>query len=164
MATIRTRCVAAVLFTLPLCAMAIAQDAGPPDLSGTWTLDLTKSKTAKHSIQRGQTLGVEYTPDYTTTTYDIGGKVTPIAHVRGGQVLGKAYWKKSALIIETFGTPSGPGSNPATSSPRMPESSGPDPATGGHTIQRLSLSTDGKTLTREFGNGKEAFVYEQEEP
>jgi hypothetical protein len=164
---------ATIAFVALLSAAAVAQSEATPDLSGEWTLNPAKSKIAKHSTPRDPVIGIVCRPDYimliekvdgknTTTTIDIGGKITPIAHVRGGEIVGKAYWKKSTLVIEIFGTQSGAGSNPATSSPRMPESSGPDPTTSEHTIQRLSLSADGKTLTREFGNGKEVLVYYQD--
>jgi hypothetical protein len=155
-------------------AAAPTQDATQPDLDGTWFLNAAKSKIAKHGAPHGETLRIESSAEYViiseaingteiTRTYNTDGKISPVARVSGGAVMAKAYWKKSALVIETFGVQSSPSPLPPTANPRMQENPAPDYATNEHTVQRLTVSADGKTLTRDFGKGNDVFVYNEEQ-
>lgn len=156
-----------------LAASAFAQESTPPDLTGTWTLNLTKSKAAKgqtlHAARveiesGGSDVSITETIDGkdTTNAYFTDGKATPIARVRGGQIMAKAYWKKSKLVIETFGVQSAPNPSAAPAIPRTVEAPSADSATYTNSVERWSVSPDGSTLTREFENPKQTFVYDKQ--
>ena len=168
-------CTISVIFlAAALAGPVTAQDASQPDLDGTWFLNAAKSKIAKHGPAYGETLRIESTGEFIlisesiggseiTRTYDTNGKVSPVARVRGGSVMARAYWKKSALVIETFGVQTAPSELPSAPNPRAPENAAPDAATNEHTVQRLSISADGTTLTRDFGKGNDVLVYSEEQ-
>jgi hypothetical protein len=152
-----------------LAASTPAQDSDAPNLSGTWTLNVAKSKARKGTTLRSQTVDVSCSATHVviTETFDdkertlvylTDGRAAPIAQVRGGKIIAKAYWKKSTLVIETFGVRTSPDSRPPGS--RAQEPLAPDPETEMHTIQRWTLSADGKVLTRDFDDAKQVFVYD----
>jgi hypothetical protein len=164
----------ALTWGIAFVAVAPAQDSAQPDLDGYWTLNAAKSRIGKHSPPHSDSLRIESTAEYViisekiggsdvTRTYNTDGKVSPVARVSGGAVMAKAYWKKSALVIETFGVQSAPSALPSTPNPRAPENPAPDYAMNEHTVQRLTISADGKTLTRDFGKGNDLFVYDEEQ-
>jgi hypothetical protein len=166
------------LFAAPLAPAqlpnASAQQTTQPDLDGNWNLNTAKSRIAKHGPSHGDTLRIESSAEYliisenigggeVTRTYNTNGKVTPVARVSGGAVMAKAYWKKSVLVIETFGVQSQPSPLATAPNPRAPGNPAPDFATNEHTVQRLTISSDGKTLTRDFGKGDDLLVYDEEQ-
>jgi hypothetical protein len=158
-----------------LCVAATrAQDSPPPKLDGFWTLNAAKSRIAKHGPPHSDTLRIESTAEFiifyesiggadVIRTYNSDGKITPVARVEGGAIMAKAYWKKGALWIETFGVESAPSALGNEPNPRAPENPAPDFASSEHSVQRLTLSADGKTLTRDFGKGNDQFVYDQDQ-
>lgn len=146
-----------LLLTLALSATltsaAPAQTAATPDLSGTWKLNLAKSKHDKHETLTSETLvitsadsslefrntinGKDYPHRYITD-----GKERPIAEVLGRQVSPylittmKAQWQKSVLVIEQSGIL--------------------------HLTFLWSLSPDGKSLTMEVPTRKLSYVYDKQ--
>jgi hypothetical protein len=175
----KSRREALVLLGILTCAslfvkVAPAQEATQPDLDGTWFLNIAKSKISKHGPSHGDSLRIESSAEYViisesiggrdiTRTYNTDGKVSPVARVSGGAIMAKAYWKKSALVIETFGVQSAPSPLTTVPNPRMREDPALDYATNEHTVQRFTLSADGTTLTRDFGKGNDVFVYSEEQ-
>lgn len=147
-----------VTFALPLSA----QTSAPPDLTGTWALDVSKSKLAKHSTVQSETLVITCSGssivmrDTTdgkveTHSYTIDGKERPYAEVQGGENFTKAYWKKSTLVIENFA--------------RLKMPSAPmDGSTLWSIKDRWTLSADGRTLTDESerSDSKTVSVYEKQ--
>jgi hypothetical protein len=114
-----------------LAASALAQESKTPDLTGTWTLNLAKSKVRKGATPGPQTVEISCRPTdvvitetvgdkETTFIYSTDGKAEPIAEVRGGKIIAKAYWKQSTLVIETFGVQTSPGSPPPGSRSQAP--------------------------------------------
>ena len=108
-----------------LCVAATrAQDSPPPKLDGYWTLNAAKSRIAKHGPPHSDTLRIESTAEFiifyesiggadVIRTYNSDGKISPVARVeRRRRVMAKAYWKKGALWIETFGVESAPSALP----------------------------------------------------
>lgn len=169
------RSVAAFVFALlmgwVLASAVSAQEPTQPSFDGYWTLNAAKSKIAKHGHPHSDTLRIESTAEFiifsesiggtdVTRTYNTDGKVSPVARVDGGAIMAKAYWKKGALVIETFGVETAPSPLGNRPNPRAPENPEPDYTTSEHTVQRVSLSADGKTLTRDFGKGNDVFVYD----
>ena len=130
---------------------APAQTAATPDLSGTWKLNLAKSKLDKHETITSETLVITSADSYVEFRHTIDGKdypqryITdgkerPIAEVVGRQVsphlntMVKAEWQKSVLVIEVM-----------------------------HRTLRWTLSSDGRTLTLDpDSNGKLSYVYDKQ--
>jgi len=154
------RLLPATILALAFVVPAFAQDADidHPDLTGTWVLNIAKSKFNKHvkpSPNVDITCGVYaaeidesidgkrhvfvYTPD---------GEPYLVERVPGGQIMSKAYWKNGSLVTELWGVQTTPGE------------AGRSAATMLDQTQRWSLSTDGKVLTREIDGGKEVLVYD----
>lgn len=133
---------------LALAANTLAQDQPHPDLSGTWRLNLTKSKLAKGDATQRETLvitasGLSVTMRFdsdgkqTTRTYVIDGKEHPYAAVRNGENLTKAYWRKSALIIEDFARL------------KMPDAAAANGSELWRVKEQWTLSSDGRVLTEQ---------------
>ncbi len=89
-----------------------AQETPAPDLSGTWKLNLQKSKLLKSSNIHsevlvikcaGLSIDVSYTIDgkESKQSYIADGKERTLREVQGGEVVAKAHWKKGVLTIET---------------------------------------------------------------
>lgn len=132
----------AVVFAEPLFGK---RAAGTPDISGTWVLNVNKSKLAKGSGIKSETIVIECSASTVTMRDNVGGKLTthtyfidgkdhPLAEVHGGEVMVKAHWKKSTLVIETSGRVKTP-NNPLSGSEAW------------HTEDKWSLSADGRVLT-----------------
>lgn len=75
-----------------------AKSSAPPDISGTWLLNLNKSKLAKNADIHSETLVIECSGSTITMrdnvdgklsvrTYFVDGKERPFAEVRGGEDL-----------------------------------------------------------------------------
>jgi hypothetical protein len=158
-ATITARILSIAGLAILMAVPAFAQDPAPPDLSGTWTLNLAKSEAQKGAALRLQSVEIESgqldvvmteTADgkETVSTYITDGKAAPIAQVAGGNIVAKAYWKKSTLVTEIFGAPKRPNTSASSSELMI------------HTTQRWTLSNSGRTLTRDFDDAKQVFVYD----
>lgn len=144
-----------------LCSAAFAQTAATPDFSGTWKLNLAKSKLDKHETITSEMLVItsadsslefRYTingKDY-THRYITDGKERPIAEVLGRRVsphlntMVKAQWQKSVLVVEQI-TRTG------------------DESEIMHLTLRWMLSSDGRTLAWDpNSNGKLSYVYDKQ--
>ena len=140
---------------------ALAQTAATPDLSGTWKLNLAKSKLDKHETITSETLVITSADSYVEFRHTIDGKdypqryITdgkerPIAEVVGRQVsphlntMVKAEWQGSVLVIEQIWR------------------NGHESELMHHTL-RWTLSSDGRTLTLDpDSNGKLSYVYDKQ--
>jgi hypothetical protein len=154
-----------LLLTLALgiaCAgLALAQTAATPDLSGTWKLNLAKSKLDKHNTITSETLVITSADSCLEFRYEIDGKdynhryITdgkerPIAEVLGRQesphvnTMVKAQWQKSVLVIEQI-------VRAGNESEVL------------HLITHWMLSSDGRTLTMNpDSGGKVSYVYDKQ--
>lgn len=141
---------------------AFAQNATSPDLTGTWKLNLAKSKLDKHNAIRSETLTISSTNatiqfHYTTDgresmrTYIADGKERAAAEVKGVQSVATATWRKSVLVIEEVGRSKMPGYTP-------------DESEKFHVTDRWTLSSNGNTLTRDSNSPEkhQVFVYDKE--
>ncbi len=159
----RRPCLAALLlatFVLPL----LAQTSAPPDLSGTWVLNLSKSKVAKHATPGAETvviaasdsairMDISFSDGKETHTWIPDGK----EHLRNelrdqtaaGQVFEKAHWAKGVLVTESIARVSMPG-QPVD---------GYEPI---HSTERWSLSADKGTLSRTMDDPKQTWVYDKQ--
>jgi len=133
---------------------AVAQSAAPPDLSGTWVLNLAKSKLEEHSFIvsstivitcSGTTIQIDDTTNgkkYQPWIYTTDGKEHFFAELPGGDEVAKATWKKSVLVTRLIGRKTKP----------------PFDFT-----DRWTVSADGRTLTQESsGRLKQTFVYDKQ--
>jgi hypothetical protein len=109
------RLFAIACLAIALGAPGFAQESSTPDLSGTWRLNLEKSKIAKHSPIGSETLVIKCAGNSihvastldgkeSTEMYVVDGKEHVDLSVPGaGQWHSKAQWKKSVLITEFVG-------------------------------------------------------------
>jgi hypothetical protein len=138
----------------------LAQTAAP-DFSGTWVLNTTKSTLAKEVTIKSETIGVEckkskiifhYKTDgkKSTETYIADGEKHVTKEMHSGQLVSKASWHDSALVIES------------TLDIKIPNVT--VTVTGLKSIiDRWAMAADGKTLTHETGGDpKETFVYDKQ--
>jgi len=147
------------LSLIVLASPLVSQTAAPPDLSGTWVFNAAKSKLAKTVVLQSETLvikcagnsihvAIAWDGKESTEMYVVDGKEHTDLNVQGGgQLYSKAQWKKSTLITETGGRVRG--------------------IDGGdfeimHDKVQWTLSADGRTLTREFDDPKQTFVYDKQ--
>jgi len=93
-----------------------AQDSATPNLSGTWVLNLQKSKLAKGNHIRSRTVVItsststivahftasENNTDESTETYITDGKEHVIGTPINAEEVSKAYWEKSTLVVDVF--------------------------------------------------------------
>jgi hypothetical protein len=146
-------------------APALAQDSATPDISGTWILNLAKSKLGKGADVRSETVVITLSASNVAMHYTVNGKESnraysyvtdgkehPFTEVQGGEDVVKAYWKKSALVIETIGRL------------KMPNSPDFDGSEGFHLKDRWTLSGDGRVLMEESDGGdhKTVSVYDKQ--
>jgi hypothetical protein len=147
-----------------LASSAPAQTAPTPDLSGTWKLNLAKSKLDKHNEIKSETITIT-SKDATiefhystngkerTETYTPDGKERATAEVKGGENVAKATWKKSVLVIEHAGYLKVSGSLSSLNNSEIY-----------HFTDRWTLSSDGHTLKQDsegFDN-HQVFVYDKQ--
>jgi len=131
------------------------------DLSGTWELNIAKSRPAKFGKNEiklkpatlvvqcsATTVQMRYTSGgkETTRTYTPDGKEVIVSQGHGGETTVKARWKKGVLIIETSGR-------------AYLLNDRPTELMSG--TERWSLSADGKTLTHEEDNPKSMSVFDR---
>jgi hypothetical protein len=101
--------------TLGLTAFHAGQTAASPDLSGKWDLNLQKSKAAKKAsvgheklviTQNGPNVEFDYDSDgkqsAETFVADKKEKVIRDVPAAGSQIMAKAYWKGTTLVIENW--------------------------------------------------------------
>jgi hypothetical protein len=143
--------IALVLALAPSC---LAQNSAASRLSGTWVLNLAKSKMGE-STTRSVTLTIMCSGRTITIDNTINGKTWPpwiyttdgkkhiFADIPGGPEMAKATWEKSVLVTRLIGRKAKP----------------PFDFT-----DRWTVSTDGRTLTQESTwPGKPIYVYDKQE-
>lgn len=149
-----------LLFFL-ISGLVYAQSPAKPDLSGTWKLNLAKTKLTNGvkvepetiiitcsgvSIQMRSMMGGRDS----TQTYVADGKERTTHEAEGGEVVSKAYWKGSILLTETITRLKRP-NNPTI-----------DILNFGRTKERWKLSRDGRVLTMEVDDPKAVLVYDKQ--
>jgi len=150
-----------VLGVAGIAGRARAQNAAP-DFTGTWALDLTKSKPDKRFPIKEQTIVITYTNQTIQFAYTTDGKPLPLSYVVDGKERTmpnpmfpksdnfiKAEWKKSALDIVTVSRMGPLGYN----------------VDSVFLSQHWTLSPDGKTLTEKTGSDFDSghlYVYEKQ--
>jgi hypothetical protein len=133
---------------------SLAQNPAASRLSGTWVLNLTKSKTGE-STTRSSTLTITCSGSTITIDNTINGKTWPpwvystdgkkhiFAYIPGGPEMAIASWNKSVLVTRLIGRKAKP----------------PFDFT-----DRWTVSTDGRTLKQEAAwPGKPIYVYDKQE-
>jgi hypothetical protein len=143
----------AITLLLSMIFPTLSQNARS-DFSGTWVLNLAKSKLEPHSFVVSSTmvikcLGTTVEIDDTTNgkkqspwIYTTDGKEHFFQEVPGGDELAKATWEKSVLVTRLIGRKARP----------------PFDFT-----DRWTLSSDGRTLTQQStGRVKQTFVYDRQ--
>jgi hypothetical protein len=139
-----------------------AQNAARPILTGTWKLNLAKSKLDKHHTIRSETLTISsadttiqfhYTTDgrESVRTYIADGKERAAAEVKDGQRFATATWRNSVLVIEEIERLKRPGYTP-------------DESERFHVTDRWTLTGNGNSLTRDSNSPEkhQVFVYDKE--
>ena len=152
----RNLLLALALFTF-FAGSSLAQTATTPDFSGTWKMNLPKSTIPKKAspprsdivtiTTDGDTIQFHYSadPKDRSYTYIVDGKEHPLGIwvENDSPRFVKATWEKSVLVIEYI--------------LRAPSQ---DVI---HDTERWSLSSDGKTLTKDFeGKAKLAYVFDKQ--
>jgi hypothetical protein len=141
-----------LLLAVGFCAQP--QDSKLSNLSGTWQLNLGKSKLEEHSLIvsstlvitcSGRTIQIDNTVNgkkYQPWIYTTDGKEHFFADLPGGDEVAKAKWDRSVLVTRLIGRKTKP----------------PFDFT-----DRWSVSTDGRTLTQESkGRVEQTFVYDKQ--
>ena len=138
----------------------LAQTTAPPDISGTWVLNVAKSTLPKDGAIKSQTIVIEnkksaivfhYKTDgkKSTETYTPDGKKRVSLEMSSGQLTSSASWHDSVLVIES------------TLDIKVPNATvvvtGLKPV-----IDTWTLAADGRTLTHEADDHKEIYVYEKQ--
>ena len=152
-----------IAVVMALGAPILGRDLTVPDISGTWVLNLTKSKLAKGTNVHSETVVITSSEsnivmhfntdgNESTHAYIADGKERVFAKVQGGEDLVKAYWKKSTLVIETFARL------------KMPNMPAVDGSEAWHLKARWTLSGDGRVLTDEVEgfDAKTVSVYDKQ--
>ena len=150
-----------ITLVLAVTSSSLAQTtAAPPDFSGTWVLNAAKSTLAKDSTIKSETIVVAYKKstivfDYKTDgkkskeTYTPDGQKRVTRDMSSGQLISKASWRDSVLVIES------------TLEVKIPNVvvtvSGLKPV-----IDTWTQAPDGRTLTHETNDGKEIFAYDRQ--
>lgn len=135
------------------------QTSSAPDFSGVWVLDIGKSTLAKDDTIKSETIAVSYKKSTIIFQYKTDGKKSteryvpngkPRAeHVASGELVSKAGWQDSALVIESTLQIKIPNVTVAVS--------GLKPV-----VDRWTLAPDGRTLSHEAPSSKEVFVYDKQ--
>lgn len=139
---------------------ALAQTAAPPDFSGTWVLNPSKSTMGKDATVKSETLVIDnkksslvfhYKTDgkKSTETYAPDGQPRTTVVTSSSQLISKASWQDSVLVVE---------STLEIKVPNVVVSvSGLKPV-----IDKWTLAPDGRTLTHETEDLKEIRIYEKQ--
>ena len=137
-----------------------AQDASPPDLSGTWKLNLQKSKLPRTKNIQSEVLvikcsGLSIEMSYATDgkesehSYIADGKERTLREVQGGEVAVKARWKRGVLVVET------------EARLKMPDQPYVNGGSLIHTKDQWTLSSDGRSLSVESKDPKTTLFYDK---
>jgi hypothetical protein len=154
------KCFVTISLAIGLATLASAQNPPTPDFSGTWTLNLAKSKLVKGSplisetiviVCSGQTMQFHYTTtrrDY-TYTFITDGQEHPVAQYQDGAEIAKAAWKKEGTVIALVVK------SKSSNMPAFLET------TGGK--DTWTISSDGRVLTDKVSSeyGGEVSVYDK---
>jgi hypothetical protein len=139
---------------------ALAQTAAAPDFSGAWVLNVPKSTLAKDSTIKSETIDIAYKKSTiifhyktdgkkSTETYTPDGQKRVAKDMSSGQLISKASWQDSVLVIES------------TLEIKIPNVgvnvSGLKPV-----IDKWALAADGRTLTHETYDPKQISVYDKQ--
>jgi hypothetical protein len=151
-----------ITFTLVLVVMfaALAQTAAAPDFSGSWVFNSAKSTLAKDSTVKSETIVINYKKSAivfhyktdgkkSTETYTPDGQKRVTENLSSGQLISKASWHDSVLVIESTLDIKMPGVTVAVT--------GLKPV-----IDTWTLAADGRTLTHDADDHKEIFVYDKQ--
>jgi len=149
-----------LFFLLAFGVPLAGENAAPPDLSGTWVLNISKSTLAKDSTVKSQTVVIEnkkaaisfhYKTDgkKSTETYTPDGQSRLVEDLSSGQLISKATWQGSTLVIESVLQIKIPNVTVSVS--------GLKPI-----VDKWSLDPDGRTLSHDEDSGKEVFVYDKQ--
>lgn len=140
----------AIALALSLAAPVFTQDSAAPDLSGTWVLNLQKSRLAKGNRMRSRTVVItrsastivahfmtfEKHADDSTETYVTDGKEHVIGTPINAEEVSKAHWEGSTLVVDVF------------LRLKMPKKPAVDGIETSHWQDRWTLSGDGRVLTQ----------------
>jgi hypothetical protein len=135
----------------------LAQSTAKPDFSGTWVLNIVKSALAKDTKTKSESIVIDYKKstivfhyktdgEKSTETYTPGGQRRVARDMSSGQLISRASWQNSVLVIE---------STLETNVPNVVVTVKP-------VINMWTLATDGRTLTHETDNPKEISVYDKQ--
>lgn len=153
--------VTTIALVLALAPSAVGQSAVTPDFSGTWVLNTGKSTLAKDSTVKSETIVIDYKKSTivfhyktdgkkSTEKYIPDGKSRVTVNTGSGQLISKASWQNSALVIES------------TLQIKVPNVtvvvSGREPIV----VDRWTLGPDGRTLSHEALDSKEIFLYDKQ--
>ena len=131
-----------------------------PDFSGTWRLNIEKSKLPKGTKAQSETIAITCSGASIQMRYTIEGKESIVAYTtdgkertinenQGGKVVVKAKWKGPVLVVETI-------ARLKLSSDRLFNNSEVV-----HDKERWKLSADGRVLTVEQDEPRRLSVYEK---
>jgi hypothetical protein len=152
-------CTLLSLFVVGLAVPALAQKPAPPDLSGTWVFNPAKSTLPKGATPNPETLVITCAEERIEIAASAAGKQILTTWTTNGkeytrnpggniEIYASARWKKGVLFTE--------------SGVRAVIGGGMDRPDFAKDSERWSLSTDGRTLTREFEGAKQTFVYDKQ--
>jgi len=142
---------------------ASSQGTGGPNFSGTWKMNVSKSKLPKASKIQSETLVIEQDGIQLAFHYDTDGKQSVESYMAdkqekvirevpqaGSKIVGKAYWKGATLITETKAVFSR--SSPLGGSEMM------------NTRDSWIISAEGRMLTRksQWDDGQSLTVYDKQ--
>lgn len=138
----------------------IAQNPVTPDLSGTWTLNLQKSRVPKYfAISSEMTviacssdaIQIHFTTDgkESDDAYMIDGRYHVVKETPRGQIFSRAEWKKSVLVTET------------SVRIKVPSSFSDAPPVI-VAKESWALSGGGRVLTRESDDPRQVLVYDKQ--
>jgi hypothetical protein len=159
-----TKCFVAISLAIALATLASTQEPPTPDFSGTWTLNLAKSKLVKGSpivsetlaiVCSGQTMQFHYTTTRRDFTYTFitDSQEHPVAQYQSGADIAKTTWKKSGAVMVLVVKSKSP------NMPALPETTGHF-----HETDIWALSSDGRVLTERSSGGyggSDVYVYDK---
>jgi len=139
---------------------SLAQDSAPPDISGNWALNLGKSTLAKDSKVISETLSISakkstvvihYKTDgkKSTESYTLDGHYHVTHEMSSGDLMSKAHWEGSTLVIESVLQIKIPNVTVSVS--------GLKPV-----VDKWTVSPDGKSLSYEAPDASEVRVYDRQ--
>lgn len=137
-----------------------AQDSAPPDISGNWVLNLGKSTLEKDSQLKAEAIEISAKKsklvfhfktdgEKTTETYILDGQSHPSLRMSSGDLMSKAGWQGSTLVVESM---------LAIKIPNLSLNvQGLKPL-----VDKWTVSSDGRTLSHLSPDGTETRVYDKQ--